>query len=72
MPPQPQSFERHARLSPLFHGFVLPALLINLFSMIARLYRAPSAGAQDPTRGGSQRSLSGCGPTLAPTSPSCR
>jgi hypothetical protein len=43
MPPQPQSFERHARLSPLFHGFVAPALLINLFWSIARLYRAPSA-----------------------------
>ena len=45
MAKQPQSFERHARLMPLFHFFVLPVFLINFFWTVYHLYRGPSAGA---------------------------
>lgn len=40
---KPQSFENHARLVPVYHGFVLPVLLINFFWAGFRLYRLPSA-----------------------------
>jgi hypothetical protein len=45
MSPQAQSFERHARLYPLFHFFALPALVVNFVWSIVRAYRAPSAAA---------------------------
>jgi hypothetical protein len=45
MPPRPQSFERHARLFPLFHFFVLPVLLVNFFWAVFHVYRAPSGGS---------------------------
>jgi hypothetical protein len=40
--PKPQSFENHARLIPLFHGFVFGALSVNFAWSIVRAVRTPS------------------------------
>ena len=45
MSEKPQSFDNHIRLSPLYHFFVTPALLINFGWSVYQLIIAPSAGA---------------------------
>ena len=42
--PKPQSFSNHIMLDPVFHFFVLPALIFNVITVIVRLYRFPSLG----------------------------
>lgn len=42
MSAKPQSLANHARLIPLYHGFVLGVLLINVIWAGVRLWRAPS------------------------------
>jgi hypothetical protein len=42
MAQQSQSFERHTRLSPLYHGFAAPALLAYFFWSASRLFHHPS------------------------------
>ena len=39
-----QTYKNHTRLLPLFHLFVLPALLLNLLHDIRRAWRYPSEG----------------------------
>jgi hypothetical protein len=39
-----QSYKKHARLLPLFHFFVIPLLLANVFVSGWRLYRMPGLG----------------------------
>jgi hypothetical protein len=40
--PKPQSFENHARLIPLFHGFVLGSLSVNFAWAALRALKTPS------------------------------
>jgi hypothetical protein len=39
-----QSYEKHARLLPLFHFFVLPSLLANVLISAWRLWQLPTPG----------------------------
>jgi len=39
-----QSYKTHARWLPLFHFFVIPLLLLNVFVSLWRLYRMPGLG----------------------------
>ena len=43
MPEKVQSFDNHAKIVPLYHGFVFFAFLINVIWSSYRLYLAPSA-----------------------------
>jgi hypothetical protein len=45
MAEKPQSFENHAKLVPLFHGFVLPVFTANLIWAGYKLVTAPGAAA---------------------------
>ena len=42
---KPQSFEKHARLVPVFHFFVLPVLMINLVWSLVDLKNGITAGS---------------------------
>jgi hypothetical protein len=41
---KPQSFASHAKIDPLFHFFVLPVLLLNIFVVGYLLLRYPGIG----------------------------
>lgn len=43
MSDRPQSFKKHAKIVPLFHGFVLPVSALSAVTLILRAFRFPSS-----------------------------
>src|SRR5262245_59154231 len=42
MSDKPQSFKKHARFVPAFHGFAFPVSIVNAISLVIRAFRSPS------------------------------